>query len=301
MARLGAIAMAGVLVASCADVPDEANPARLFQSSDEEPPPGAGEEFPNLAEVPDEPRPSSTPEQIREVHEGLVADRANARYTDAELRNRSVDEVDFATASASSGETRRPLSAERDPAAAVAEAEEIARAAAAKAEAARAAVEAEAPAATSEVASPAPNVEAAPLESPAAEQPGQAGPATSLDGFKQQFADAFYAKDGALETAAAVPSSTIWFQPLSKAIGQEQRDALKEIAAAQARQGATILVIGRAPASAGADALAYDRALAAAAELEQLGVPVDRMRVFAGPADPSSDGAAPDRVDIFVE
>jgi len=293
--------VAGVLVTSCADVPDEVNPARLFQDGDEEPAPGADEDFPNLAEVPDEPRPSSTPEQIREVHEGLVADRANARYTDAELRNRSVDEVDFAAASVAPSEARRPLSEARDPGAAVAEAEEIARAAAAKAEAARAASQAEAPAATSEVASPAPNVEAAPLESPAAERPGQAGAATSLDGFKQQFADAFYAKDGSPQTAAAVPSSTIWFAPQSKLIGQEQRDVLKEVAAAHARQGGTIRVIGRAPASADGDALAYDRALAAAAELEQLGVPVDRMRVFAGPADPSSDGAAPDRVDIFVE
>jgi outer membrane protein OmpA-like peptidoglycan-associated protein len=289
-------------------VPDEVNPARLFQD-DEAPPPGAEEEFPNLAEVPDEPRPASTPEEIREVREGLIADRENARYTDAELRNRSIDEVDFATAPPSAGQARRPVSGGGDSTAAVAEAEEIARAAAERAKSVSTEVEPEAGTASQVVASPAPAVEAKPLDEPppaaAAEatagQPGQARAATSLDTFKEQFSDAFNAEGGSAQTAAAVPTGTIWFAPESKALGQEQRDALEEIAAAHAEQGGTLRVVGHAPAAADAHALAYDRALAAAAALEQFGVPVDRMQVFAGPADPSSDGAAPDRVDIFVE
>lgn len=94
--------------AGCEWVPDEVNPARLFR--DEEPRAGtADEEFPNLATVPDKPRPASSPEEIREVTEGLIADREKAAYTDEFLRNNPGEEVDFsaspkASAAAAAGE-----------------------------------------------------------------------------------------------------------------------------------------------------------------------------------------------------
>ena len=63
---------------------DEANDRALTNSND-------GEDFPKLSDVPDTIRPASSPEDLDQLAEGLVADRSEARYTDETLRSRYAD------------------------------------------------------------------------------------------------------------------------------------------------------------------------------------------------------------------
>ena len=65
---------------------DEANNRALTQS-------GEGEDFPRLSDVPDTPRPASSPEELNQLVEGLVADRDEARYTNETLRSRYADDA----------------------------------------------------------------------------------------------------------------------------------------------------------------------------------------------------------------
>jgi len=100
------LAVAGL--GACSSVPDEANPVKwyegvtsLIEDDDEifgsdngpiEPAPGGDDPFPNLASVPDGPRPTTSSEDLDELTEGLIADRRNAQYTDEVLRSRYADE-----------------------------------------------------------------------------------------------------------------------------------------------------------------------------------------------------------------
>lgn len=124
-----------VLLDACTEVVESLNPARLFQGETAgPPPPGADQPFPNLATVPDKPRPASTPAEVEAIREGLIADRERARHTDEELRSGASDEVDFADSTKASDASRRPLSAEAEAGAEAADIE-AARAAQARAEA----------------------------------------------------------------------------------------------------------------------------------------------------------------------
>jgi outer membrane protein OmpA-like peptidoglycan-associated protein len=64
---------------------DEANDRALTQD-------GGDQDFPKLSEVPDTPRPASSPEDLDQLSEGLIADRDEARYTNETLRSRYADE-----------------------------------------------------------------------------------------------------------------------------------------------------------------------------------------------------------------
>ena len=64
---------------------DEANDRALSQD-------GGDQDFPKLSEVPDTPRPASSPEDLDQLAEGLVADRDEARYTNETLRSRYADD-----------------------------------------------------------------------------------------------------------------------------------------------------------------------------------------------------------------
>ncbi|MCR9254976.1 MAG: OmpA family protein [Alphaproteobacteria bacterium] len=88
------VVLAGLGLSACSSVPDYANPLVWYEDStsylfgdDEDDATAAGRaadenaSFPNLSDVPDRPEGSS-PETRRELREGLVADRSNARYTD---------------------------------------------------------------------------------------------------------------------------------------------------------------------------------------------------------------------------
>ncbi len=66
---------------------DEANDRALESSAD-------SEDFPKLSEVPNTIRPASSPEDLDQIAEGLVADRDEARYTGETLRSRYADEAE---------------------------------------------------------------------------------------------------------------------------------------------------------------------------------------------------------------
>lgn len=98
----GAAAVALLLLPACSYVPDWANPVSWYDGlfGDNVPPPKEAtgrkpqtestpprdQRFPTLATVPERPRAQSSPEERRAVAQGLVADRAGARYTDESLR-----------------------------------------------------------------------------------------------------------------------------------------------------------------------------------------------------------------------
>jgi outer membrane protein OmpA-like peptidoglycan-associated protein len=71
---------------ACSPLPDEANPARLIRGTDDAPVPGQSDEFPNLASVPDKPRPASSIEEIKATQASLAAERERARRTDRAVR-----------------------------------------------------------------------------------------------------------------------------------------------------------------------------------------------------------------------
>jgi len=64
---------------------DEASDRALTQD-------GGEIDFPKLGATPDTPRPASSPEDLDQLTEGLVADRDEARYTNETLRSRYADD-----------------------------------------------------------------------------------------------------------------------------------------------------------------------------------------------------------------
>jgi outer membrane protein OmpA-like peptidoglycan-associated protein len=100
LAVLGMVGLAG-----CSSIPDAVNPVAWYRGTSNtiggwfedkpakdgtapstvagDPGPSSNTEYPNLSTVPARPTPSTTPEQRETLKQGLIADRANARYTDA--------------------------------------------------------------------------------------------------------------------------------------------------------------------------------------------------------------------------
>ena len=92
--RYLAPAVLALMLAACSTVwddvggffeEDEANDRALTQD-------GGDQDFPKLSEVPDTPRPASSPDDLDQLSEGLVADRDEARYTNETLRSRYADD-----------------------------------------------------------------------------------------------------------------------------------------------------------------------------------------------------------------
>lgn len=94
-----AAALAALLVISgCSSVPDYANPVEWYKSTvdlfdDDVPPPvpakavpGASDPFPELSAVPEPPLREIELSNLKSVGVGLIADRANAQYTDSVIR-----------------------------------------------------------------------------------------------------------------------------------------------------------------------------------------------------------------------
>jgi len=85
--RASAIALI-VGLAACSTAPEWTKPGLIYgddaaaASAD----PSTEQDFPELADVPEKPAPSSTAAERREAVEGLAADRERARYTDEVLR-----------------------------------------------------------------------------------------------------------------------------------------------------------------------------------------------------------------------
>lgn len=80
-------------LAGCSSIPDALNPVEWYQgasdtvggwfSDDESESASNGNgAYPNLASVPDRPTPTTTEAERKELTSGLIADRANARYTE---------------------------------------------------------------------------------------------------------------------------------------------------------------------------------------------------------------------------
>ncbi len=93
------VALAALLaISGCSSVPDYANPVEWYNSTvdffdDDAPPPllaeevpGANEPFPTLTDIPEPPLREIELGTLDAVGEGLVADRANAQYTDSVIR-----------------------------------------------------------------------------------------------------------------------------------------------------------------------------------------------------------------------
>lgn len=94
------LVFAGVMgAAGCSSVPDAVNPVEWYRGASDavggvfggepeagktagDPGTSADTSYPNLASVPPRPTPSTTAEQREALKQGLVADRANARYTE---------------------------------------------------------------------------------------------------------------------------------------------------------------------------------------------------------------------------
>lgn len=104
MTVLAVVSLLGV--AGCSSVPDAVNPVEWYRGTSEtvggwfggekagevppdepkmagSPGPSTNTQYPNLASVPERPTPSTTAAQRETLKQELVADRANARYTDA--------------------------------------------------------------------------------------------------------------------------------------------------------------------------------------------------------------------------
>ena len=85
-------------ISGCSSVPDYANPVEWYSSTvdffdDDAPPPlpaevvpGAQDPFPELSDTPEPPLREIELEYLDTIGEGLVADRANAQYTDTVIR-----------------------------------------------------------------------------------------------------------------------------------------------------------------------------------------------------------------------
>lgn len=105
LAATSALVAPAILLAGCSWTPDWANPVSwydsVFSSDDANVPapkteapalqtgekvPGEKESFPKLGSVPDRPKAAGTPAQRQALAKGLVADRANAKYTDQVVR-----------------------------------------------------------------------------------------------------------------------------------------------------------------------------------------------------------------------
>ena len=105
---IGAVLVFAFALGGCADMPDALNPAEWFKSAERlftgdgvesdadaaesglstergQPAPGADRPFPNLATVPEQPRPPSRAER-QTIVEGLVADRERAQYSSEVIR-----------------------------------------------------------------------------------------------------------------------------------------------------------------------------------------------------------------------
>lgn len=80
---------AALALGACGEIPDSVNPfvkeekAASETTVDTSKVPGEDADYPNLASVPERPPPKLDQAQRTRIVEGLVADRANARYTQA--------------------------------------------------------------------------------------------------------------------------------------------------------------------------------------------------------------------------
>jgi len=112
-------------VTACSSLPDEVNPAEWFGEDkpkdtaavggSAEEVPGAESDFPNLASVPPKPEAMTTLEERQDIAEGLVADRARAKYSDPVSRRAPVTVAPPAPVAPAPAEVAAPVPAPAAP------------------------------------------------------------------------------------------------------------------------------------------------------------------------------------------
>ena len=266
-----ALSLAALLLTlnACDGVPDEMNPARWFRDKEDTAKAEASaEEFPNLATVPDKPRPASSPEELKEVTEGLIADRAKAAYTDEFLRNNPGEEVDFSAATLSAAapsETQAAAPAEETPTDSIVEA-------------------APAPEVTTE---PVPAEEVSTPEEPSQAESAEV-PAPEASAEEVAIATAEPTPPAASGEAVTDPMVTdIVFAAGSASLDEKAQATLQVVAKLAEEQSGTFRILTWAGGPEGEDAadLAEKRAIAVAEGLLSLGVSGQRLSalVMKGP------------------
>jgi flagellar motor protein MotB len=331
------VVIAGAVVAvsaSCSYVPDAVNPMTWFE--DDEPAAQADEaaasdDFPSLGTVPEAPADAPETEEFTAIAEGLNADKENAQYTDAQVRQ-ADDEVGGepqpATVAQAAPEPE-PALPEAEPAVSQAEAPVPAQPleGSSGAQAATAAVPAQplggatvqtvAGAATPTPAVPLPNGTVPEMFAVAF----QASGATTLAaaGVPATAPAVATVPAQATTVASAVPAfamaptrqvATLYFADGSTRLGRGDDATLLEIAYAYGATGGPIRIVGHASAGSGSSRsklanldVSMARAVAVARELGKLGVPQQAM-IIEGAADnqpvSAGDPAANRRVEIFL-
>jgi outer membrane protein OmpA-like peptidoglycan-associated protein len=243
--------------------------------------------YPNLGQVPGPPSTALSTIDRDALRDSLTADRANARYTDEQLRAGTAAQI-----------TVPPPA----PPSAVAAAAPAGASAAAQQKSA-------APPRESSLKSPTiPNPPLGDKPAPPPPPPRMAAlPRTPVA--EAPLASAAAAKPGQRATSAAsTPLASIAFADGSSALSDQERNRLSEIAAMQHDKGGTLRLVGHAPPQAGTGAaqqalagfnLALNRAKEVAKTLSADGVPEKSIAVEAAPAGQGASGTS--GVEVFLE
>jgi outer membrane protein OmpA-like peptidoglycan-associated protein len=300
---------------------DPAEDARNTQNLER----GAQAPYPNLATVPATPTRVLTTADREALKEGLIADRANARYTDEQLRYgqnaasappprpRSAPAPQAAAApppapaAAPAPATAMPSPAAPAPAPELtAPAPAIPQPAPTSEAAPRRTVEREAPPQESSLTPPVVRSVPEPEAPPPAPPPARVAPAPAPAGPSVAALPPAAAPTGRTAPEAGRPLLELGFADGSTALTPGERDRVRQ--AAPLHSGGVFRVVGHAPPPRSSDAMSHlvsfnmalDRANAVASALSEAGVPAAQIRVEAAPSS-SDTGPGSRRATVFLE
>jgi outer membrane protein OmpA-like peptidoglycan-associated protein len=254
---------------------------------------GSDMPYPNLAEVPNAPDTATSTIDREKLRQSLMADRANAIYSNEQLR-------------AGAAVPGSIVVAPPPPAAPAAAAPSATGAAAPQQQAAAGPPD-------SPLVSPTiPSVPAGDTPNPPPPPPPKTPLAPTLASASPDAGPSDAAPPAAgrrrATPASSVEVAQIGFSGGSSALTDDERNRLSEIAAMQHQQGGALRIVGHADASAGKDApqqqiqaltLALDRAKAVAQVLSSEGVAAAAIAVEAAPS--RAEDSAPPRAEVFLE
>lgn len=267
------------------DIASAANPLNWFdddeevESTEPQPVPGSSDNFPSVGSVPQKPPPPSILQEQSALQNQLVADKANAQYTDQQIRQ--TQSAATAAATAAVPQPAQPARAVPQPARAQ-----------------------PAPPPQPTVARAAPQPVPAPAAAPAP-APVAAPAAAPAPAFSQP-------------VGQAVHIATLYFPGGGSLLTQNDLNVLSQVAGIYRNGGKAIRVVGHASKATGTsqqqrqDLVNYkaslDRATSAAAALLRIGIPQDKIEIAAvGAREPrfSEDTAAGvsgnQRVEVFIQ
>jgi flagellar motor protein MotB len=264
--------------------PRDALDERLASASDEE-------RYPKLSTVPDRPKDAKTKQAAKtreELREGLVADTANAQYTDKELRAQTTPAAPAPAADLSRSNERIAGETPAMPAPTM----PVMAEPAAPTPAAPVPTAAMAPPAVPRVAAPPVTRARVPLAAASAAPVGPvAAPTRPTPMPGQQAALAQPAPERPESVLKTVQVATIYFHDGSTRLSANDRQLVEEVAEIVRRTGGTLRIIGHASVGAPArdsdraDLVNYkvslERANSVATELARSGVPGTKIQVMA--------------------